>query len=565
MNHQDRQRQKLAELQKQWQDLSDRIEAVVQQLSVTTDAEHKWALSKRREALEAERDGLEPQIQRLEEVLEVSSSEEQLVTQVSESTEGLPPSPFGDMGRITDPDRFFDREELLRQIFERLDEGFNLSLVGESGIGKSSLLSMVCALGPKQIAQTPKVFAYLDLRLVDDENDFYSALCDLLELPNPVRGYGLARALAGRHIVLCIDYMEKMAWDSFTVCVQSQLRGLAEGHAAPLKLVIASRAPLPQLFPELPRNPSPLANICLKLDVPPFSREVAWSFIVHRLKSTSIAFTAVEIDGLVAESGGHPAKLQRAAAKLFRNYQKLAPAQLSDMQHTAAISAICGNLLQAREAEGISVIADYTSPEMPPDAISGLPSGLDEVLAELDGIATVTRSYLDFTSPVSKHLALLRVNEKLTVVTQQKDDMPEPFGSLLGQVVNHWRRVLEAAKGEPTRAYMFAPVPNPYVIASPVLGSLFVGREDILDRLTKLWAGREQGSSVVLYGHRRMGKSSILHNLGVHLDPSMVVVDFNMQLVGLVGSTSELPLQPSARNIRLTEYRIFNNFRIIGA
>ncbi len=69
MNRQDRQRQKLAELHQQWQDLSDRVEAIVQQLGVTTDAEQKLVLDKRRQALEAERDGLELQIQRLEEAL----------------------------------------------------------------------------------------------------------------------------------------------------------------------------------------------------------------------------------------------------------------------------------------------------------------------------------------------------------------------------------------------------------------------------------------------------------------------------------------------------------------
>ena len=55
---------------------------------------------------------------------------------------------------------------------------------------------------------------------------------------------------------------------------------------------------------------------------------------------------------------------------------------------------------------------------------------------------------------------------------------------------------------------------NPYVAGNPVIGELFVGREDIFRRLEELWAGSEQKPSIVLYGHRRMGKSSILHNLG---------------------------------------------------
>ena len=35
-------------------------------------------------------------------------------------------NPFGAVGRIEDPEQFFDREELLRQVFEELDKGCNL-------------------------------------------------------------------------------------------------------------------------------------------------------------------------------------------------------------------------------------------------------------------------------------------------------------------------------------------------------------------------------------------------------------------------------------------------------
>ncbi len=49
-----------------------------------------------------------------------------------------------------------------------------------------------------------------------------------------------------------------------------------------------------------------------------------------------------------------------------------------------------------------------------------------------------------------------------------------------------------------------------------------------------------QPPSVVLYGHRRMGKSSILRNLGASLGSQVTVVDFNMQRVGLVDNTGEL-------------------------
>jgi hypothetical protein len=112
--------------------------------------------------------------------------------------QAIAPNPFGDLGRIADPARFYDREELLRQIFEELDKGGNLSLVGESQTGKSSLLSMVVALGPARLGMPREGFAYLNLEVVDDEDDFYTALCDVLHIADPCRGWRLARALRGK-------------------------------------------------------------------------------------------------------------------------------------------------------------------------------------------------------------------------------------------------------------------------------------------------------------------------------------------------------------------------------
>jgi hypothetical protein len=40
------------------------------------------------------------------------------------------PNPFGRRGRIDDPAEFFDREDLLRQIFAELGKGSSLALVG---------------------------------------------------------------------------------------------------------------------------------------------------------------------------------------------------------------------------------------------------------------------------------------------------------------------------------------------------------------------------------------------------------------------------------------------------
>ena len=151
-------------------------------------------------------------------------------------------NPFGDRGRISDPRRFFDREELLRDIFAELRKGSSLSLVGESQIGKSSLLAMVRHQGPTVLADTGQTFLTIDMQTIQDMDEFFEELCRELQLGQTLRGQPLKRALGQRQVVVCLDEIEKMTHpQAFSWQQRAELRGLAEGAEAPLSLGIASR------------------------------------------------------------------------------------------------------------------------------------------------------------------------------------------------------------------------------------------------------------------------------------------------------------------------------------
>lgn len=249
---------------------------------------------------------------------QLSAGESQLPPQIA-------PNPFGDVGRLTDPARFWNRKDLLRRIFEELEKGVNLSLVGESQIGKSSLLSMICHDGPNRISRPVDKFEYLDLRSMRDKDEFYEMLCEVLTV-GLCQGKDLTRALRGKHFIICLDEIEKIGADhlGFTVEMRSELAGLADGADAPLTLVTAGRSPLSTLFPDSPVHTSPLYSFFLQIDVPPFSYPDARAFLDRRLASTGIIFTPADIDSLLAQSGGHPGRLQRAAADLYRRLTQLA-------------------------------------------------------------------------------------------------------------------------------------------------------------------------------------------------------------------------------------------------
>lgn len=162
-------------------------------------------------------------------------------------------------------------------------------------------------------------------------------------------------------------------------------------------------------------------------------------------------------------------------------------------------------------------------------------------LNHLIQIGAEVATYRDATSRVNQLAALARAMDML-------DDLGEyvllqvmiPEYYLLQRIIRQWRRLVSEVGGAVGRIRESGPVANPYIAGNPVIGQIFVGREDILRRLEELWSGEGQKPSVVLYGHRRMGKSSILHNLGARFGPHTVIVDFNMQRVGLVESTAEL-------------------------
>lgn len=229
-------------------------------------------------------------------------------------------NPFGDRGRISNPSRFFDREDLLRDIFVELRKGSSLSLVGESQIGKSSLLAMVKHQGPTALAGTGKKFIMIDMQTIRDEAEFFEALCAELGLGQTLRGLRLKRALQHQQMVVCLDEIEKMTHpQAFSWEQRAELRGLAEGQDAPLSLVIASRSPLSDLFPDNPRETSPLAGLCgPPFRVGPFSEAISGAFLRSRLLGHAVQFTEGQIAGLHEQSQGHPGRLQSMAAELYR-------------------------------------------------------------------------------------------------------------------------------------------------------------------------------------------------------------------------------------------------------
>ncbi|MGB3301034.1 MAG: AAA family ATPase [Phormidesmis sp.] len=229
----------------------------------------------------------------------------------------LPSLPFGDRGCITRDEHFFDRTTVLAEIFESLSNCWNVSIVGERQVGKSSLLAKICRQGAAALNLDSRQIIYLDMELIHTEETFFQRLCKEMDVDS-CRGYDLLEATQEKKYILCIDEIEKMRNpEKFSGDERDELRGLSDGAHMPFTLVTASRTPLDELFPDDLYATSPFFNIFQQIRLSPFSAEVASAFLKHRLRDFPIQFSDDQIRTLIQNSGGHPATLQRLAKALY--------------------------------------------------------------------------------------------------------------------------------------------------------------------------------------------------------------------------------------------------------
>ena len=130
--------------------------------------------------------------------------------------------------------------------------------------------------------------------------------------------------------------------------------------------------------------------------------------------------------------------------------------------------------------------------------------------------------------------AIGKLQEIININTQTSNpkQVPKTERELIIDIAKTWQTALQNIAKDIGQIVITEPIPMPYVIGPPVEGQLFAGREDILRQLKQLWAGGQNLNSVVLYGHRRMGKTSILKNINQRLAGNVTLVYTNLQGLG---------------------------------
>ncbi len=128
--------------------------------------------------------------------------------------------------------------------------------------------------------------------------------------------------------------------------------------------------------------------------------------------------------------------------------------------------------------------------------------------------------------------ALNRAQGELTNILKNPETLPQAERGLILDIAETWQKALLQIAGEVGEISITKPVRNPYIIGDPVIGEKFVGREEVMRELKELWVRGEQLQSVVIYGHRRMGKTSILRNAANSVGSGVKVAYVNMLNAG---------------------------------
>lgn len=240
------------------------------------------------------------------------------ITQIKPSSPPDDQNPFVPTNtRIENLEKFFGREPEIKQIFELLNSASSVAIIGEQAIGKSSLLYAVYQQSIN-LLQLPRQNVFLDMNNIHNQEDFYFAICEKIDIPDST-GYRFTRNLQDKRVLLILDNVGKLNGQGFTRDVRDHLRGLAEGENACLKLVVAANESLKTLFNDSYET-SPLADICQQVDIQPWNEKIIREFVTKRLQPTTIDFTEADIQELIQASGGHPQKLTQLCYDLYKKY-----------------------------------------------------------------------------------------------------------------------------------------------------------------------------------------------------------------------------------------------------
>ncbi len=134
-------------------------------------------------------------------------------------------------------------------------------------------------------------------------------------------------------------------------------------------------------------------------------------------------------------------------------------------------------------------------------------------------------------SAYNQRLALTAVEDRLDGLLRELTRSSEQYAVRFRPIAIHWRQIVASQITLLAEAVALRQaIVNPYVIGVPLTAQqrIFVGRADASARIEDLLLNRGD-SPLLLYGQRRMGKTSLLNNLGRLLSTTILPLYVDLQ------------------------------------
>jgi hypothetical protein len=200
---------------------------------------------------------------------------------------------------------------------------------------------------------------------------------------------------------------------------------------------------------------------------------------------------------------------QAAMQYLAAGHQRWA-VQAAQIELDARSLEACEDIAQARRAYHRLGASELEGPA-------------NALLRSFSRISQDVDAALNQDSAYNQRLALTAVEDRLDALLRELARSSESYAARFRPVATRWRRVVGGYACELAReAEMRQEIDNPYVIGVPLTQQqeIFVGRTDAIGRIEELLLDRRR-PPLLLYGQRRVGKTSLLNNLG-RLLPSTI-------------------------------------------
>jgi AAA-like domain len=177
----------------------------------------------------------------------------------------------------------------------------------------------------------------------------------------------------------------------------------------------------------------------------------------------------------------------------------------------------------------LSLIAAISLPPIPPAPHLRPDSWI--AIASFHNIIANIKIVQTSSSQSARYLAINRALVEVDNLLSNSANSDNPEKHLVSKIAMSWQSKLQKATREVIEVVIRKPINNPYIIGDPVQGAAFIGREDIINQLSELWLQNQSVQSVLLFGHRRMGKTSILRNIRRKMGDEVYLAYINLLLL----------------------------------